>query len=306
MPANILVVSFREEDIKFAKRLAKDNQLTVQHCVTKEELRNSLTQSSHSIVLLEADLEHVYMEMGKILSKYMGPTRIFVLTDKPYEHYPHLFRVPYFGHHFIRRFGDEAVHMGSMILRAALSKQTEGIAQYFPPQTKVARVQLNRSFDKAVAVQAIQNHLTRAGIKGRLAALVSQSTDELILNALFRAPNHPRPKHSDFQLNDKGKIEVEHAATQDYMGISVVDHYGSLRRKTILETLRKHYELSSSGTRRVDEHTRLGIYGISKAGFSLLFTCRPRAATEVMLFFPRTENHRQFLASFRFFSLFMT
>ena len=102
---------------------------------------------------------------------------------------------------------------------------------------------------------------------------------------------------------EKEHVSVELAETEDYIGICVADKFGSLKKSLVLKFLGKDYQSTEYVPRTDDPGAGLGILGIIQSGLSLLFVSKPGVRTEVMLFFPRSPNYKQFKMGFRFVSL---
>jgi len=137
--------------------------------------------------------------------------------------------------------------------------------------------------------------LSGQGVKNRVAALVAQSTDELILNAIFNAPVDREgkrykqyvPKDSELELDQDHEIQVAMATAEHYMAICVRDQFGSLPRERIIDAF-------------AGKKIQTGLSRTLQGGISILFICKPKVRTEVMLFFRLTDNYKDFKKSFHF------
>src|SRR5262249_23345514 len=149
------------------------------------------------------------------------------------------------------------------------SKEAGGLAAFLAAGSNPQKIRLTRSTHKRAAIEAIQNHLQKQGVRGRLAALVAQATDELILNAIFDAPldnhgsslRHTLSRDSDFELAEREQVEIEVGSSGSYMGVSVTDQFGTLKRKTILNALNTNSKTQG-----------LGLYKTLNSGLSLAFS----------------------------------
>jgi hypothetical protein len=227
--------------------------------------------------------------------------------------YPHLYKVPVYGHYLHRRFAGAATELYARIARAALETDPPfGLARYLPEGAQVREIVLSRSGHKTAAIEAIQSSLTKQGLKGRLAASVAQAADELILNAIFDAPSegrertrHKELRDADFELAENARITVEFGQAEGYMAVGVGDRFGTLTRRTVLDSLRKHLEKEGGDATKVKVgESGLGLHGIVRSGLSLIYVNKGRVGTQMILVFPKVENFRDFRTGFRFLSLF--
>jgi hypothetical protein len=310
MPAHLLAISHWKEDIQFCELLASLGGYKFHQAVTRNDVRRVLTSGKDEVLVFwNAESTTLYEHIGEVIPRYAKPRKVFAITDEPLAEYDHLFKAPTWGHHIVRRYQKPAAAVYSKLCAAALAGDGFGVARYFPPDTPVKTLSISRSKHKGAVIDALQNSLTKQGIKGRLAASVAQAADELMLNAIFDAPvyasgNRVRwelPRDTDFEMLRHESVEVDLVSTEDYMAVCVRDHYGSLKKKTIVESLRKGME--SDGPRGSAASAGLGLAGILNAGMSLLFAGQPKKSVEMSLFFPKAESYREFRGGIRFLSL---
>src|SRR5690606_3098214 len=145
---------------------------------------------------------------GEAFEKYIPVNRVFAITEKPLSSCPHLSRNRAWGGHIIRRFPDSSLHVYARLFQGLLQPEPRTLDKFFPKDASSNRITLKRSAHKHAAIEAIQSHLQKRGIRGRMAALIAQATDELILNAVFDAPRgedlrptrRDLPRDADFEL----------------------------------------------------------------------------------------------------------
>jgi hypothetical protein len=311
MPAQLLVISQREEDLRFGEFIAFANNMQVANALSPKQVKEAISANNQTVVFWGADDTEMASPIGEILGPLTSPSRVVAVTDGPLKEHPHLFKYPVFGHHFFRRFDNPAPILFSKIIGAAIEAQPFHLLRYFPAKTKGHQIKLTRSGQKGSAIVAIHKHLEKLGVANRLSTLVSQASDELIMNALFDAPTLPdgalmrrgTDRHADFELVDKEHVVVDISETEDYIGICIADKFGSLKKGLVLRFLGKDYQANEYVPRTDDPGAGLGILGIIQSGLSLLFVCKPGVRTEVMIFFPRSPNYKQFKMGFRFVSL---
>jgi hypothetical protein len=311
MPAQLLVISQREEDLRFGEFLAFANNMQIANAINPKQVKDAISANNQTVVFWGADDTEMASPIGEMLGPITSPSRVFAVTDGPLKEHPHLFKYPVFGHHFFRRFENPAPILFTKIVGAAIEAQPFNLMRYFPARTKGRQIKVNRSGQKGSAIVAIAKHLEKLGVANRLSTLVSQASDELIMNAIFDAPTLPdgtlmrrgADRHADFELNDREQVQVDIAETEEYIGICIADKFGSLKKSLVLRFLGKDYQANEYVPRTDDPGAGLGILGIIQSGLSLLFVCKPGVRTEVMIFFPRSPNYKQFKMGFRFVSL---
>ncbi|MGZ3687998.1 MAG: hypothetical protein ACXWP5_15335 [Bdellovibrionota bacterium] len=311
MPAHFLVISEKKEDIAFCTRVAASEKMELHVASSPQAVKDLLVDLKQVMVFWDAEDPRSLDNYEELIQRQVAPVKVFALTDGPLNEYQHLFKKKIFGHHLYRRFLDPAAFLYGRLATASITPHPFGLLRYFPADTKSQKIQLTRSTQKGAAVAAVQNYLKKVKVVSRLAAQVAQAADELLMNAIFDAPTLPGGEPSrrqlarsaDFELKGRDIVELEIASTPELMGISVADQYGSLKKEAILGFFQKDYQEEAYKVRREDPGAGLGLYGISQAGVSLLFVSKPGLRTEVMIFFPRTENYKDFRSGFRFTSI---
>jgi hypothetical protein len=143
--------------------------------------------------------------------------------------------------------------------------------------------------------------------------LAVQTTDELIMNAVFDAPfkkdsggagnfyRRPIERNQDFPLTGREEVEIELAFCKSYFAIQVRDHFGSLKKDAVLQYIRRDYETTAYKAQDSDPGAGLGIYGILQSGLSLVFASKEGEKTEVTIFVPVIKSMKAFRSAFRLF-----
>jgi len=318
---HLILISNDERDLKLAQQVAIIGGFALKQAHGRDDTRRLLVTHTNALVFWDAETHGQYERVEEILPKYIRPHRLFAITDGVLSNYPHLLKKPVFGHHVTRRFPKNAPSIYACLGQAALLAEVKSITDYFPDGAKATKITLKKSSQKLAAIEALQTHLTRQGIRGRLAALVAQATDELIMNAVFDGPvtekgvpyRHDFPRDSDFNLSEREQVTMEICSTDGYSAVAVTDYFGSLRRRVLLDSLFGASLVIPSirGNLKVrpklmeDEQTGLGLRSVMQSGFSLLFRVVPKQQTQTVLFYPEAENFRVFKQGFHFLSLFL-
>jgi hypothetical protein len=311
LKARFLILSERDEDVRFAEFLAFANDLTAVVIAGPELLAKALIEFPQSLVFWDAQDPVKSEAIATVLAKSAEPARIFAVTDDSANTYPHLAKFPVFGNHLLRRYEEPAPTLYARIAGASLRGAHLGLSRYFPEGAASRKITLTRSGQKTAAVDAIQNFFVKQSVNTRIAGLVAQAVDELIMNAIFDAPSLPNgmlirrgtDRALDFELIEKEHVYIEVASADDYVGINVTDLFGSLKREILMKFLSRDYRGEDYIVREKDPGAGLGLRGIIQTGMSLLFVCEPEVRTEVMVFFSKEVTYKEFRTGFRFLTI---
>lgn len=316
MPSELLLISEREDDLAFCGKLAKAVNFTFSYVPSRDQLKSFLIDHPECVVFWDCDHAEAGNEkspksvaaIGKILKDLGKPLKIFAITDKPINQYPYLFKAPVFGHHIFRRYQEPALQLYATIVQSLFVNYPFGLNRFFPEGTANQKVVLTASKQKGPAVQAVQNVLGKMGVTNRLTGIVAQAIDELIMNAIFDAPHEDGealrkslPRSEAFLFSPGEEVWLEMMMSDKYIGICIADGYGTLKKDVILGFLRKNYQEENYTNKKGGGG--LGLNEIIHSGLSVLFICKPNTRTEVMLFFPRAGNYKEFREGIRFVSL---
>lgn len=309
--AHFLVVSERPEDQRFGEFLAFANDLPVHVIDTPDGLQKALKDHPRSVVLWDAENPEKAVPMASVLGQSNLPSRVIAVTDQPLNSYEHLSQAPVFAHHFFRRYDEPAPTLYPRLVAAVLASAPFGLQRYFPEGATSNKIVITRSGQKRAAVEAIQNFFLKQSVNTRLASLVAQACDELLMNAIFDAPILPNgmplrrgtSRDADFELIAQEHVHLELASGDDYVGICVSDQFGSLKKSVLMGFLSKDYQGEDYVVRKGDPGAGLGLHGMVQTGLSMLFVSKPGVRTEVMVFFARNASYKNFRAGFRFFSV---
>jgi hypothetical protein len=307
----LLLLSTRDDDYAFGRSLSKELDRELVLVATHVEAKKMFQEEPSSLILIDAEDAAQFEKLVKGLSHSIPRSRMAVITDKPLQNYPALFENPVFAHHVVRRYDDTAVQIFSRILAASSNLKSVGLERFFPNPSAVLvqKIQLGLSSHKKPAVEAVRNFLIKLGTAERLATQIARACDELLMNAIFDAPvlkdgtryrrDHDRNKSFEIE----GGVTLAFAEAKNYAAISISDNHGSLNREQIMFSLQKDYQQKAYPVRNTGASPALGIHSIVKSGLTLVFFARPKLNTEVILFFPKVSNYREFQKSFSFFGV---
>jgi hypothetical protein len=311
MATNFLIVSEREDDLRFGEFLAFANDLPSKQIRTPEALQKAMFDFPKSVVLWDGGVADKAAPVAEILAKTTPSSRVFVVTDEPLNTYEHLASAPVFSHHFFRRYAEPAPTLFARLVGASLHPAPFGLKRYFPEDIAESDLVLTRSGQKRAAVDAIQTFFTKQNVNSRLSALVAQACDEMLMNAIFDAPVLPNgapqrrgaSRDADFELIEREHVHLQMASSDDYVGICVRDQFGSLKKSVLMNFLSRDYHDKGYVLRKNDPGAGLGLHGIIQSGLSMLFLSKPGLRTEVMVFFAKGGSYKNFRGGFRFCSV---
>jgi hypothetical protein len=308
----LIVVSEQQEDLAFGELVAMGNGLEFRPAAGKAEARAAILARPNSLVFWDVDDPVFGSSINEVLRGMVAPSRAFALMSQNVSHYPQLFRSSTaFCHHVLRRYSDPAASLYSKLIASTSAASPYGLVRYFPDGCLTNRVRMTRSGQKRAVVDAVQGFMEKQGVISRMSALVAQAADELIMNAIFDAPVMPNgtpfrrglDRNADFELAERERVEIEVAACEQYFGLAVADHFGSLRKSAVLSFIARDYQENQYVVRRNDVGAGLGLHVINQSGLSLLFTCKPGVRTEAMVFFKRCPSYKEFRTGFSFLSV---
>jgi hypothetical protein len=309
MPANFFVISEREEDLTFCQSIAKRYGLSFHSATTAAEAKSFLLDHPQTLVFWDVDQMKTAPTIGHALIETISADRVVAVSDKPFNSSPHLFKVPAFNHYMFRRYDERAQEVYAKIGMACINPDSFGLFRYLPEDTPIQKIVLKQAAQRRAVIEAINNIFTKRGGNSRLVSMITRTSDELLMNAIFSAPTDSAGKRyryaldreSDFKLTGKEEVTVELASTEKYIAVSIADQFGSLKRDVMLPILQRDY-VKKSYKAPEGEGAGLGIYGIMQSGQSLLFVSKAGVRTEVILLFPVVATVVEFRNSFRFFS----
>jgi hypothetical protein len=304
---SLLCFSRNEDDLSFGRFMAQSTDHEFHSAQSGPEIQALLKYYPTAIVLWDIDdrtLEPLVLSAATKIKT--NPNRWIAVSSLTPDKMEGNSIPAFVGHFWSRRYSDPAPFIYSSILKSLRMSQKFGLKRFFHDKDWYQKITLKRSTHKRAAVLATQKVLTDNHCTPRIATLVAQAVDELILNAIFEAPILPNGTHyqaalnpaSDFELTQKEQVDVEFAVATDYFAISIIDQFGSLPTEKVRKLL-----LDGIPPAGHPDSDHLGLNGISRAGFSLLINCLRGQLTEVTLFIPRGTNVRQFRSGLRFTSL---
>ncbi len=321
MPTTLVTVSARPEDELFGKAVADMAKMEFAKAARHTDLRKIIKEKKDVVIFWDVDHPEAIeissplsiSNIGQVLRGVVPAEQVFVISTNPLNSTPYIFNLPIFSHHIYRQFEAPAPQLASFLVKACKSKAGAfGLVNYLPEGQAPRKITLKHSRERRAVIEALSKIMEKAGIPTQLNAIATQAVDEMLMNAIFDAPirgsnnetyRRKVDRAADFVLKDREMVEIEFANCEGYYGICVRDQFGSLKKDSVLQYIRKDYEKTEYKVKEGgDPGAGLGIYGILQGGLSLLFAARANNRTEVMLFLPQVTGMKNFRKSFRFFS----
>jgi hypothetical protein len=315
----LLLISERPEDLEFTTAVAATAGLDL--LLAKDALEGVKIVDAQEPVAILVDvsteaqyqkLEQSIQETVGIFSEKISANAIHFLSSSPLEKIPYLIQSPIFGHFVFRNYGDPkkaGQHYGR-IVRSTLGPSSFDMKSLFGPEAKIQNVKLKSTKQKQDAVEAIKTYLEAAKFQSRMATVISNAVDEILMNAMFDAPvdelGKPTltqmPRSTVFDLTGKSEVEMNVGYDGHHVAISAVDHFGSLDKAKLMKHISKIYTSNEYQLRSSVAGAGIGLATVFRSGGSFYFFSENRTKTEVTVFFERADNFRDFKDQFRFIS----
>lgn len=319
MGKTLLLISSHSSDQVFAAELAIAAGLSLKHVKDPEEGAAIIAQETDPVVFVDATTEEHYQKFENAVQKTVG-----LFSDKVNANFIHFLSVdelgkvqflaqsPLFGHFVQRSFANpkEAGQHYARFVKATLSERAFGLAPLLAPGTKIQVVKFASTSQKLNAVEAIKSYLLAAKFQSRMATVIANGVDEILMNAMFDAPvddlgrqvHSSTPRSTILPLSEKSAVEMHVGFDGKYVGVTAIDLYGSLDKAKLLSHISKIYVKEEYKIRTSTAGAGIGLATVFRSGGSFFFVSEAQARTEVHVFFKKTDNFREFKDQFRFIS----
>jgi hypothetical protein len=316
---SILLISANPADLDFTQQIAQIVGMEVKHTPGAQEGAFALQEGTFRAVFVDASTEEIFKEVEAqftdkvgLFSDKLNSNVLHFITNDTIDTAPYLAASPLFGHLLLRKFKETpgAVEQYSRVLKATLKDRAFGLDLLLKPGTRIQKFKLVDTAQKQDAVNAIRNFLLQAKFQSRIATLIANAIDEILMNAMFDAPVDALGKqiHSNvsrsasFKLEGKAEVEVSVGFDGAYVGVTAIDHFGSLEKDRLMSHVSKAYTEEEYKVKASVAGAGLGLATVYRTGGSFFFASEKGTRTEVTVFFRLAENYRQFKEQFRFFS----
>lgn len=318
---DLVLISARPEDREFAEQVAQTAKLSF-HQVSTAKQGAELIQENESpmIILVDTSTQAQYEEFESALQESVGlfsekiePNRIHYLSNEDLHSANHLTQSPIFGNFILRNYGtpkEAGEHYGRLI-GATLYERAFGLDKLLKPGAKIQTVKLVSSIQKQSASDAVKNYLIAAKFQSRIADLIANAVDEIIMNSIFDAPvdQAGRPLYSStsrntvIKLEGKSSVEVQIGFDGKYVGVTSVDLWGSLDKTKLLNHMTTVYNQEGYKVKAAVAGAGIGLARVFQSGgVSFFFASENSARTEVTILCKYSPSYREFRNQFRYLS----
>lgn len=314
---SLLLISTKPEDLAFAQEVALTAELTLVTATTPKEGMEIVSLDGAMVVMADAssveqyhDLEACIQNTVGIFSERINANTMHFISSDDIERTPYLIQSPLFGNFIMRNYGDPKVagRNYGRIVKTSLEHHAFGLHKLLKENTKVQVVKFKLTTQKQDAVEAVKNYLIAAKFQSRMATVVANAVDELLMNAMFDAPVDElgKPTLSTTARNTKIELEGQHSIEMhvgfdgQIVGVTAVDLFGSLDKARLLSFISKIYIEEEYKVRMSSAGAGIGLATVFRSGGSLVFVSESRVKTEVTVLFGKTANFREFKDQFRF------
>jgi hypothetical protein len=312
---NLLLISSVPDDKIFATEVAKVAGLELLVQPRLSDAIKTIGEGRANVVFADVSTPEQYQELETALQNSVGLFSDKLSTNS--FHFlcsddlgKHLVQSPIFGHFVHRCFSDAAEagrHYGR-IVRMEGHERAFGLNTFFGDGVKIQKIEFKDTTQKQQAAEAVKNYLLTAKFKSRMASVIANAVDELLMNAMFDAPvdDLGKPLFSATSRATKMKLEGKHAVEMQvafdgsYVAVSVSDLFGSLDKNRLLTHISKRYTDEEYQVKSSYAGAGIGLATVFRTGGSLMFMSETRVQTEVIVFFKRTESFKDFKDQFRF------
>lgn len=315
----LLLISSRPEDKTFAAAVAMSAGLTLKSAADAKSGAKIISEEGPAVIFCDVSnlaqyqaLEQAIQDTVGLFSDRINSNAIYFISAEPLERVQYLTQSPLFGHFIIRNYGDtqeNGAHFGRLV-RATLSERAFGLKQLLKEGAKTQILKLKITTQKQDAVEAVKNYLLAAKFQSRMAALIANAVDELLMNSMFDAPTDElgRPlftstaRTASIKLEDRHAVELHVGYDGQYIAITACDLFGSLDKNKLLTHISKIYGDDEYKVKTSVANAGLGLATVFRSGGSFFFVSEARVRTEVTVFFRRTDSFREFKDQFKFLS----
>ena len=323
MSKALILYSSRSEDQQFAMTIAEMTGLTYMHAPELKDAIELIQNTDFGALIVDASYDEKFFHFEKALEEKVGlfsdkiNTNLFhFLASEELESINHLTQSSVFGNFILRKYRtpEAAKNAGKRyanVVRASQKDRAFGLKNFFGEQSQIQTVKLKTSAQKQQIVEAIRSYLMKAKYPSRMANVIANAVDELIMNAIFTAPvdelgyktYDKTPRDSDFPLDGKQQVEVTVAFDGTQVGISATDQFGAIDKEKLVYHLSTVYTDETYKVRTSIAGAGIGLATTFRTGGSLLFVCEKNSKTEVAVIFERFDTYREFKDQFRYVAI---
>lgn len=179
-----------------------------------------------------------------------------------------------------------------------------GLDKYLSWGTDLHVSQIRSYDEKRLAVEEVAGFAAESGARRKILSRIENVTDELLMNAIYNAPAAARAGADGqddlhYDVGDRQSISPDtkpatltYACDGRYFGVSVVDYYGELRKKSILDNLLRARERGGQ-PRQGASGAGLGIFFVLASASRYIANIQQGVKTEVICLFDMRLTGRE-------------
>jgi len=313
MNETTIITHFSEPNWQIVNKLSaisKCLDVKLLHCSSFEKLKKTVKQPFTGKVLFFTDegmIDFVAeLDASSFRSRFEAAMFIFSPISAMAHKISNLRIVKYLiGVQSVESYGRDL----AILIKKFSQDDILNLEKYLAFGCKVNERVVSSGKSKRDALEAINNYILRLGDPGYLhpfreyARVVSELTDELLLNAIFNAnpKMHGVDRSQPFNLHSREEVRVEWGYDGEYFGVSVRDPFGKFSSNTIMSYLATQKRM---GELLVSPSAGLGLKFIFERAHQVIANVKQEQVTEVMVlvkFVNRMRDFEQEKKSFYYF-----
>lgn len=197
-------------------------------------------------------------------------------------------------------FKGESIIQEHMINMISCSLLNKSFSDYYPFAEKTS---VSLSLDRFRLINILEESLNKANINKRIQSIITNTFDELLMNAIYDAPIDASKTHilktisrDSILILDK-PIEIELVFHKNFLAFSIKDFYGSFSYQVLNNFLSKNLASDETYIPIDDNISKGGGLGLSIAlntGIPLLFNSKENEYTRVIGYFGFVDSFKSF------------
>jgi hypothetical protein len=315
----LVLISADPLDQEFAAEVAVNSDLTLQVATDPKSAMGVIASGNAATIFADVSTAELYNRLETAIQESVGlfsdqinANTIHFLSSTDLQDCQYLKDSPIFGNFVLKNYGDakEAGIHYARIVKASMLERAFGLKSLLTESGKIQPIQLQVSSQKQEAVEAVKKYLIAAKVHSRMANVVANAVDELIMNAIYAAPAddlgkpllNATARNTVIKLEGRNAIECSVGFDGKYVAFSAADKYGSLDKAKLIAHLSKVYTDEEYKLKTNVAGAGLGLATLFRWGGSFLFATEAGNRTEVIFFLKRFASYKDFKKQFRFVS----
>lgn len=323
MGRKLLLISDQADDASFLSEVALVAQASLEIVSGAAAAAERIAQNDYVAIFVDvtklSQLREFEFEIQKrfgIFSGRIQPNFIHFISSSGLNENRDTILSPLFGNFYQRPIENIAMQgqfYGRFVV-ASEKASTHDLSHFLNEagvgQKIVQKVVLTNTDQKQEAVEAVRQYLLMAKVPARISNMISNSVDELLMNAMFDAPcdEFGKPLYSATLRSHSRELVGREQVTMSigfdgfYFGASIADGFGSIDRTRILNHISASYREKDYNIRLGQAGAGLGVATIFNSGGTLIYHCEAGKKTEATLLHRTYASYRDFKNQFKFFS----